>query len=223
MDHEEAERAGACSFFKSHEREFERSADEFVSHWHDIAEKHIQRHLRGEISFQEQRRARLRELFLPSRNLTDDEADGMFADYLQEYENSWAPFPEVNDSLAGLASHRLGVISNGDSKQQRRKLNSTGIISFFSMILISGDIGIAKPDSEIFLRACRQASLPPDACCYVGDNLRDDAMAAEDAGLLGIWVNRKEAKAGTHVREVNSLSEVKNLIETHNQRINANQ
>jgi putative hydrolase of the HAD superfamily len=220
VDHEGAERAGACSFFKLHEHEFGQSADEFVNSWHSLAKKHIRRHLRGEISFQEQRRARLRELFLPSRDLTNEEADHLFASYLREYEDNWALFPETRESLAGLASYKLGVISNGESDQQRRKLVSTGINTLFSVILISGDIGISKPESGIFLNACCRVGQPPDQCYYIGDNLHDDAIAANNAGLFGIWVNRKKVISNSDVAEVNTLSEVKYLIEMHNQRMN---
>lgn len=217
VDHEGAERAGARSFFESHRRELGQSVDEFVRSWHSVAEKHIRRHLRGQISFQEQRRARLRELFLPSRELTDEEADQLFESYLRDYEDNWTLFPEVRESLTGLAaSYKLGIISNGDSQQQRRKLHSTGIDTFFSTVLISGDIGISKPESDIFLNACGQAGLRPNQCCYVGDNIHDDAIAAENAGLLGIWVNRNAEKSRAHVLEVNSLSGVNSLIESHN-------
>ena len=188
LDHEQAEQAAVHAFFESHAVDLGLSAAAFAKGWQRASSKYYQRYLRGAISFPEQRRARLREVFSPYQALTDHEADQLFDDYLQQYEKNWTLFPEVLDVLQDLSRSRLGIISNGDAQQQRRKLASMGIESIFSMILISGDFGISKPEPGIFLLACEQAELPPGQCWYVGNHYQDDALAAHKAGLRGIWV-----------------------------------
>ena len=213
LDHQQADQEAVHSFFEIHAADLDRPLDEFVNGWQIASANQYQRYLRGDLSFQEQRRERLREVFLPSQALTDQEADRLFDDYLQLYEENWALFPEVQSVLKDLSSFSLGIISNGDSQQQRRKLELTGIVGSFSVILISGDIGVAKPSPNIFLHACRQAGLLPNQCCHVGDHVQEDALAAHKTGLLGIWINRQAKKLTTSIPKVASLSEVRPLVE----------
>ena len=84
-----------------------------------------------------------------------------------------------------------GIISNGDKTQQRQKLKKTGIDHYFSTVVISGDIGVSKPDPEIFLHACKLADKNPSDCYYIGDRVDIDAKAAIDEWLKGVWLNRK--------------------------------
>jgi len=163
-DHEGAERAAALAFQKDHAEVFPEPADAFVARWHAVAEKHLRRHLAGELSFQDQRRARLRELFASRSSLSDAEADSLFAGYLNRYEEHWALYPDVMPCLAELVNQPLGVISNGDSRQQRQKLRKLELADRFSVVLISGDIGCAKPDAAIFHAACKAAHENAEAC-----------------------------------------------------------
>lgn len=113
----------------------------------------IQRYLLGELSFQGQRRERLKEIFSHDRILTDNKADKIFQEYLEAYKMNWKLFPDVMSCLEQLSEIRLGIISNGDSSQQMQKLIATGIRERFSVFAISEDIGISKPDPKIFLKA----------------------------------------------------------------------
>jgi len=94
--------------------------DEFVRSWAASLDRHYGRYLKGEIGFDEQRRARVRDVV--ESTLTDEEADAVFARYLAAYEGAWALFPDVLPCLDRLSSCRLGIISNGHSTQQRKKL-----------------------------------------------------------------------------------------------------
>jgi putative hydrolase of the HAD superfamily len=51
-------------------------------------------------------------------------------------------------------------------------------------------VGIGKPDPRIFEVTCAQLGLSPADCVYVGDRLETDALAAQAAGLRGIWLDR---------------------------------
>ena len=142
-DHKSADRAAALAFQRDHAEVFPEAPDEFAVRWYAVAEKHINRHFAGELTFQGQRRARLQELFAHHSPLTDTEADKLFQTYLKRYEENWFLYPDVMPCLDHFARHVLGVISNGDSNQQRKKLRQLGIIERFSTVLVSGDLGVA--------------------------------------------------------------------------------
>jgi len=171
---------------------------EFLARWGDALERHFERYLRGELTFQGQRRERAREVVDPT--LIDAHADRVFATYQEAYEAAWSLFPDVGACLDRLSSsHSLGVISNGEAQQQRSKLTKTGIAQRFSCILISEECGYAKPSREIFLRACELAGEPPTNVVYVGDRYDVDAEGARAAGLAGVWLDRRARATTDHV------------------------
>lgn len=166
----------------------------------------------GELSFQGQRRERLKEIFSHNRILSDGEADNLFQKYLGCYEKNWRLFPDVISCFEELGDVRLGIISNGDSIQQRQKLTATGIAARFSVVIISDDIGTSKPDSKIFLEACRMAGVSPSECWHIGNNLETDFQGSLSAGMKGVWLTRNGAESINGIRVIESLSELKNIV-----------
>jgi putative hydrolase of the HAD superfamily len=55
----------------------------------------------------------------------------------------------------------------------------------FDASVISGEVGIHKPQPEIFMLACRQLGVEPDACVFV-DDLRENVAGAKAVGMTGI-------------------------------------
>ena len=56
---------------------------------------------------------------------------------------------------------------------------------------VSGDVGVGKPESGIFIRALESAQVMPREAIYVGDSLTWDIAGAKSAGMHGVWINRK--------------------------------
>jgi putative hydrolase of the HAD superfamily len=100
-------------------------------------------------------------------------------------------FPEVPEVLTALQGRvRLGVISNGPSDLQRYKLKLFDLEANFDPIVISGEIGIAKPDPAIFRYALEQAGVSAGEALYVGDSPVYDIVGAKSVGMRVIWLNR---------------------------------
>jgi HAD superfamily hydrolase (TIGR01509 family) len=98
-------------------------------------------------------------------------------------------FPGVAAALAQLRARvPLALVTNGASDAQRLKLATTGIESYFDQVIISAEVGIAKPRQEIFALACERIGSSPGRTVMVGDSWTNDVMGARNAGLLGIWV-----------------------------------
>lgn len=208
-----AERAAASKFYGLHKDVLQEPVGDFIDRWQAFTEHNIQRYLAGELSFQEQRRERLRHVFADKRSLSDAEADAIFETYLHFYENSWQLFADVKDCLNDLRDFYLGIISNGDAAQQKQKLHSLGIIDRFSTIVISGEAGVTKPAPEIFQLACEKAGMRPSECWHVGDNFKVDALGSKSAGMIAIWLNRNGQKPQADIPTIASLSELKDKIQ----------
>lgn len=189
-----------------------------VGLWDDIAERHFPAFREGVITFQEQRRRRLRD-FLPQlhvsvQDMNEADLDSVFDDYLRHYEAAWRAYPDAQPCLLALGrlGLRLAVLSNGDQGQQEDKLRRTNLRQHFELVMTSGSLGAAKPSELAFHRACQRLSKPPASVVYVGDCLDVDAQAATRAGLGGIWLSREGRAASTSCLTIASLGDLVALV-----------
>jgi putative hydrolase of the HAD superfamily len=114
----------------------------------------------------------------------------------------------VQPCLDALSDHALGIVSNGSARQQRMKLEQTGILSRFAVVVGSEDVGEGKPSPAIFLAACRQLGRRPEECVYVGDRLAADARASAAVGMRGIWLDRGRSGTPCGVEVIHSLADL---------------
>ena len=112
--------------------------------------------------------------------------------HAQLSRSAYCLFSDVLDFLATVTGAHvpLALITNGASDTQRDKLSALGIESWFDSVVISGEVGIAKPSSTIFELALGNLTVDKEAVCHVGDSLVTDVAGANAAGLTSIWLNR---------------------------------
>lgn len=192
LDHSGAIRSALSSMYR--EQVIPLSLEALTTKWLEAQRRHYPRYLSGELSYAAVSRLRAREAVCS--DLTDSDADDLFGRYLAAYEAAWKLFPDVLPCLDQLSSETLGIISNGPSAEQRRKLRVHLIEDLFQHVLISEECGFPKPDARIFQLACRSASVPAREAVYVGDLFDIDVCGARDAGLRGIWIDRSDRGYG---------------------------
>jgi HAD superfamily hydrolase (TIGR01549 family) len=86
--------------------------------------------------------------------------------------------------------YQLGVVSNGFTDVQYRKLEAMGLRDLFSCIVLSEEFGIRKPNPGIFHQAALLLHMQPQECLYVGDSYTNDVIGAKNAGMHVCWFNR---------------------------------
>jgi putative hydrolase of the HAD superfamily len=219
INHQHAQDAAVKLFWQKFSVLLPYSPGEFGKHWQAVMEKHFATFTRGEITFIEHRRRRIREIFQAESYLADDETDKRFAIYLQHYEKNWALFDDVLSCLNALSNRKLGIISNGNIEQQTKKLYQTKILDKFDTIVISEEIGVSKPKPEIFLIACLRAGVKTQQCIYVGDSLQNDALAAEAVGMKGIWLNRQDLSSSkVRLPVIKNLNQLVTVVDNKSDR-----
>lgn len=83
---------------------------------------------------------------------------------------------------------RLAIISNAAySPFVFWALEDCGLLDPFEFCLVSADVGIRKPRSEIFHMALRRMQLQADRAVHVGDDVEKDVAAARAQGLKTVW------------------------------------
>jgi putative hydrolase of the HAD superfamily len=109
---------------------------------------------------------------------------------------AWRVFPDVLPTLAELRRQgvRLGVISNWDERL-RPLFAALGLAEWFEFIVVSREVGFAKPDRAIFRHAEALAGWPAAALAHVGDSEREDVMGARAAGWAAFRIARGSAPA----------------------------
>lgn len=103
-------------------------------------------------------------------------------------EDSLSLFPEVPGVFEELRDkYKLGLLTNGPSSLQRKKIEVLGIGDWFDSIVVSGEHHLAKPDPKIFEVALADLNIEEGEAIYVGNSLQYDVLGANNANLPVVW------------------------------------
>ena len=83
--------------------------------------------------------------------------------------------------------YRMYILSNGFTELQSRKMHSAGIEGYFDGVILSEDIGVNKPNPEIFYHALRVAGVGASEALMIGDNLEVDIAGASRVGIDQVY------------------------------------
>ncbi len=125
-------------------------------------------------------------------------------------------YPDAESALGQLRQRglALGVVSNYNALL-RTQLAELGLEDWFSVIVNSADFGEAKPHPGIFLEGVKQLGASPERVLYVGDDLHNDYLGAQQVGLHGVLLNRDSAPVPKGVRAIATLNELPGLLDQH--------
>lgn len=162
--------------------------DILLARWDSIAAHHWARFQRGEVSFQGQRRGRVRDFLQVT--LSDQEADDAFAPYWRQYEQAWSLFPDVPHFLERTSHLPKVIVTNGERPQQVHKIQACGLLQHVVAVVTPSDCGCWKPNPAIFNAALRILRMPARSCMMVGDSLENDIEPARAMGMAFFHVDR---------------------------------
>ena len=117
-------------------------------------------------------------------------------------------------SLVGKVN--MGIITNGFAELQTIRLQRTGLIEHFSPLVISEEVGVAKPHVDIFEHAFKQMNYPSKSTILmVGDNIHSDIQGGINAGIDTCWLNVAQAEKPADITpryQIASLQELPPLL-----------
>lgn len=178
----------------------------FLNKWEELVEYHYEFYTRKEISYEEQRIRRIVDLFKYFDIELNIDPLKAYDVYLEYFENNWSLYEDTENIIKYLYNKKyiLGVITNGDLKQQLNKLEKTNILKYMTDVVAASEYEYSKPDKRIFESAINKNNLNYNEFCFVGDDLEDDIYPCLELNIKSIWINRK-----------NKLTNNKNIIEIH--------
>ncbi|MGU8014617.1 HAD family hydrolase [Streptococcus suis] len=114
-------------------------------------------------------------------------------DYFQGQIELSPVFPEIFSwcQAQGIA---MGIITNGPYRHQLRKIRTMGLVNWFELehVLISGQVGITKPNPAIFQLMEERLGMSGEDICYLGDSFENDVVGAKAANWKVIWFNHRK-------------------------------
>lgn len=112
--------------------------------------------------------------------------------YGEEKEKAMFIYPGTIETISHLRKEGipLALLTNGSSEYKRKRIERFGLAPFFSHILIEGELGMGKPDEQVFRHALRLLGVvDPSKAWMVGDRLETDVRPAQKVGIYAIWVD----------------------------------
>jgi putative hydrolase of the HAD superfamily len=147
-----------------------------------------------------------------------DLAQKMSNGYIDLSPKQTALFPGAIETLTELKrqNYRMHIITNGFHEVQHVKLDTSGLRSFFDVVLSSESVGFTKPHREIFHEAQRLTNCQPQHAIMIGDDFKADIIGALNANWTAIHfdpeVKFKKERNVPRIRSLNELPEVINLL-----------
>ena len=141
------------------------------------------------------------------------------ADHLSKDYVYWSPrivrlVPGTMELLNYLKpKYHLHLITNGFQEVQDTKLTLSGMKPYFETLTVSEEVGVKKPNPEIFLYALRKAHATAEESLVIGDEMAVDIDGARAAGIDQLFFNPSGIEVeGERTYEVRNLLEIKQLL-----------
>ena len=111
---------------------------------------------------------------------------------------------------------KLGIITNGEHDLQWNKLRLLNFDYLFDEIVISGDVGVQKPETKPFEVMSKKLGIEPQNLLYVGDNPLNDVEGSRKAGYIPVWVKTIGNWCFDNIErseyEVDTVAEIPDLV-----------
>lgn len=189
--------------------------EETLALYSTINAAHWKRLELGEISREEVKVGRYRELFKTIGVECDPVKATAYYESMLAIGHYFMPgAPELLGEL--YRKYRLYIVSNGTAKVQEGRIGSSGIAKYMDGIFISQILGANKPDKQFF-DICF-AEIPDfslSETVIIGDSLSSDIKGGINAGITTVWFNPKRIENDSDIKPdytIKELSEVPGLL-----------
>lgn len=134
--------------------------------------------------------------------------------YIQKCPLKTHLFPFTYEVLDYLKEkYHLHIITNGFEEVQYVKLEQSKLLHYFDQIVTSEQVGVKKPNPEIFRHALVKAFCKHDESIMIGDDLPVDILGAKAIGMHQVYFNpEKTAHQESIDFEISCLSQLQELL-----------
>ena len=109
-------------------------------------------------------------------------------------------------------NYTLSIISNGFVEVQYTKLRRSNLLSYFSNIFLSEEVGYQKPDIRFFQFVLQKLGANASDCIVIGDNIQTDIQGAEMANISSIFYDKDSCNPSLNITTVSKLLQIKSIL-----------
>ncbi|MDO7851916.1 HAD family hydrolase [Hymenobacter convexus] len=187
----------------------------FYQLYSELLEEYHALLMAGRYSYDEARRLRFERLLTPYwPAATPGEVDDFVRANQLHYPLMRQPVTGARALLQALKpDYRIGIVTNNRTAEQEEKLAFLGMTDLVDALVTSEEVGVPKPDAQIFEVAMQRLGARPSETVLVGDNWRADVLGALAVGIRPVWVNRLgAARPLPHVAEISTFEPLEDAL-----------
>lgn len=140
----------------------------------------------------------------------------LVADYEENFKKFVVGFENYESILKELKKqgYLLGLITNGRVDFQRNNINQLNLESILDCIVVSDEVGMKKPNKEIFLYALDLLNVSSKEAIYVGDHIINDVQASKAVGMISVLKQDSIIKSLQADFTIHQLDELLDIVQT---------
>ena len=147
-------------------------------------------------------------------NFDENEVASTYMKYLGEGSFLFEGAIELIEDLSN--KYTLSIVTNGLTIVQERRIKKSVIAKYFKDIVISEEVGIAKPHPDIFEHAISNlGEFKKDEILMIGDNLSSDIRGGINYNIDTCWYNPNKIENKSNLSptyEMADYKEIRNLL-----------
>lgn len=118
-------------------------------------------------------------------------AQEMAHHFTETHLGSITAFPGAIEAVKELRARgvKLALITNGEGREQRRKIDRFALAPLFDCVIVEGEFGKGKPEPEVYHHALDALGVKAHEAWMVGDNLEWEVAVPKRLGIYTVWVD----------------------------------
>jgi putative hydrolase of the HAD superfamily len=109
-------------------------------------------------------------------------------------------------------NYNLHILSNGFEEVQSKKLIKSNILHYFKTVTNGENVGVKKPNPQIFHHAIEKANTTISQSIMIGDGFEADVLGAMAVGMDVIYFNEFYKPVEGDIKKINTLIELKKYL-----------
>ncbi|MFK8038633.1 MAG: YjjG family noncanonical pyrimidine nucleotidase [Crocinitomicaceae bacterium] len=187
---------------------------DFMKVYKDINELYWEQYRHNRIDKETLRVGRFKDVFKEfGKNFQFQFLNQFAKDYLARSPYKTNLFPGAFETLDYLkGKYKLHIITNGFQEVQYIKLATSKLASYFDVVICADEVGVKKPNPEIFEIAMASSNAKASESIMIGDSVEADVLAALAVGMKAAWFNPFQASHKNDLLSISQLSDLKLLL-----------
>lgn len=219
FDQRHCSRAGLVAVQHAYPDSLQDSIDEVEATYRELLEQWHVKVLDGSVSTEQSRIERFRGLMSHGEAVaTEAEVLAAASCYREAYNAEYRPVPGAIELLQRIkAECPIGVVTNHIVAEQVKKVARIGVEPLIDQLIVSEEVGVAKPGKKIFADALSRLGSTAQEAVMIGDSWSSDILGAAGMGIRAIWLNRygtpcPDPRLATEIHSLEPVEKVADLI-----------